>query len=52
MTLFLVHHFIGKIIKFDLMIISEKVIAIERKKQSDATEKIAMLTESIKKLSK
>ncbi len=30
----------------------EKVIAIERKKQSDATEKIAMLTESIKKLSK
>ncbi len=30
----------------------EKIIAIERKKQSDATEKIAMLKESIKKLSK
>ena len=29
----------------------EKIIAIERKKQSDATEKIAMLKESIKKLS-
>ena len=30
----------------------EKIIAIERKKQSDATEKIAMLKESIQKLSK
>ena len=30
----------------------EKIIAIERKKQSDATEKIAMLKESILKLSK
>ena len=30
----------------------EKIIAIERKKQSDATEKIAMLRESIQKLSK
>ena len=30
----------------------EKIIAIERKKQSDAKEKIAMLTESIEKLSK
>ena len=30
----------------------EKIIAIERKKQSDATEKIAMLKESIAKLSK
>ena len=30
----------------------EKIIAIERKKQSDATEKIAMLKESIMKLSK
>ena len=30
----------------------EKIIAIERKKQSDATEKIAMLKESIHKLSK
>ncbi len=30
----------------------EKIIAIERKKQSDATEKIAMLKESIEKLSK
>ena len=30
----------------------EKIIAIERKKQSDAKEKIAMLTESIAKLSK
>ena len=29
----------------------EKIIAIERKKQSDAKEKIAMLTESIEKLS-
>ena len=30
----------------------EKIIAIERKKQSDASEKIAMLKESIQKLSK
>ena len=30
----------------------EKIIDIERKKQSDATEKIAMLKESIQKLSK
>ena len=30
----------------------EKIIAIERKKQADATEKIAMLKESIQKLSK
>jgi valyl-tRNA synthetase len=30
----------------------EKIIAIERKKQSDAMEKIAMLKESIQKLSK
>ena len=30
----------------------EKIIAIERKKQSDATEKIAMLKDSIQKLSK
>ena len=30
----------------------ENIIAIERKKQSDATEKIAMLKESIQKLSK
>ena len=30
----------------------EKIIAVERKKQSDATEKIAMLKESIRKLSK
>ena len=30
----------------------EKIIAIERKKQSDATEKIAMLKESIQKLMK
>jgi valyl-tRNA synthetase len=30
----------------------EKIIAIERKKQSDATEKIAMLKESIQKLQK
>ncbi|MBR5456804.1 MAG: valine--tRNA ligase [Bacteroidaceae bacterium] len=30
----------------------EKIIAIERKKQSDATEKIAILKESIQKLSK
>ena len=30
----------------------EKIIAIERKKQSDATEKITMLRESIQKLSK
>ena len=29
----------------------EKIIAIEKKKQSDANEKIAMLKESIQKLS-